>query len=108
MRAVLTTDEMRAADAAALQVVSHDALVRRAGTVVAHAALRMLGGAYGPPSAFGRFADSPGNCREAPRRLVPTRRNTCVQQALSRSVTSAVSRILRLSIGTNSSWPRSA
>ena len=47
MRAVLTRDEMRAADAAALASVSHDTLVRRAGTAVAFAALDMLGGAYG-------------------------------------------------------------
>ena len=47
MRAVLTRDEMRAADAAALAEVSHETLVRRAGTAVAHAALRALGGAYG-------------------------------------------------------------
>ncbi len=47
MRAVLTRDEMRAADAAALTSVSHETLVRRAGTAVAHAALRLLGGAYG-------------------------------------------------------------
>ena len=47
MRAVLTRDEMRAADAAALAHVSHETLVTRAGTAVAHAALRMLGGAYG-------------------------------------------------------------
>ena len=47
MRAVLTRDEMRAADAAALADVSHDTLVRRAGTAVAMAALAMLGGAYG-------------------------------------------------------------
>ncbi len=47
MRAVLTRDEMRAADAAALDTVSHETLVTRAGTAVAHAALRMLGGAYG-------------------------------------------------------------
>ena len=47
MRAVLTRDEMRAADAAALADVSHETLVARAGTAVAHAALRMLGGAYG-------------------------------------------------------------
>jgi NAD(P)H-hydrate epimerase len=38
---------MRAADAAALAEVSHETLVARAGTAVAHAALRMLGGAYG-------------------------------------------------------------
>ena len=47
MRAVLTRDEMRTADAAALDTVSHETLVTRAGTAVAHAALRMLGGAYG-------------------------------------------------------------
>ena len=47
MRAVLTRDEMRAADAAALAHVSHETLVLRAGTAVAVAALRMLGGAYG-------------------------------------------------------------
>ena len=47
MRAVLTRDEMRAADAAALATVSHETLVQRAGTAVGHAALRLLGGAYG-------------------------------------------------------------
>ncbi len=47
MRAVLTRDEMRAADAGALEFVSHETLVDRAGTAVAHAALRLLGGAYG-------------------------------------------------------------
>jgi len=47
VRAVLTRDEMRAADAAALASVSHEVLVERAGTAVAHAALRLLGGAYG-------------------------------------------------------------
>jgi NAD(P)H-hydrate epimerase len=47
VRAVLTRDEMRAADAAALAHVSHETLVTRAGTAVACAALRMLGGAYG-------------------------------------------------------------
>ncbi len=47
MRAVLTRDEMRAADAAALSEVSHETLVQRAGTAVGVAALRMLGGAYG-------------------------------------------------------------
>jgi NAD(P)H-hydrate epimerase len=47
VRAVLTREEMRAADAAALVDVSHETLVQRAGTAVAHAALRMLGGAYG-------------------------------------------------------------
>jgi ADP-dependent NAD(P)H-hydrate dehydratase / NAD(P)H-hydrate epimerase len=47
VRAVLTRDEMRAADAAALAHVSHETLVTRAGTAVAVAALRLLGGAYG-------------------------------------------------------------
>jgi NAD(P)H-hydrate epimerase len=47
VRGVLTRDEMRAADAAALATVSHETLVARAGTAVAHAALRVLGGAYG-------------------------------------------------------------
>jgi NAD(P)H-hydrate epimerase len=47
MRAVLTREEMRAADAAALAEVSHETLVQRAGTAVAMAALRTLGGAYG-------------------------------------------------------------
>lgn len=47
MRAVLTRDEMRAADAAALAEVSHETLVRRAGTAVGVTALAMLGGAYG-------------------------------------------------------------
>ncbi len=47
MRAVLTRDEMRAADAAALTEVTHETLVARAGTAVAHRALLLLGGAYG-------------------------------------------------------------
>jgi hydroxyethylthiazole kinase-like uncharacterized protein yjeF len=47
MRAVLTREEMRAADAAALAEVSHETLVRRAGTAVGVAALGLLGGAYG-------------------------------------------------------------
>jgi hydroxyethylthiazole kinase-like uncharacterized protein yjeF len=47
VRAVLTRDEMRAADAAALASVSHETLVTRAGTAVALSALRLLGGAYG-------------------------------------------------------------
>ncbi len=45
MRPVVTVAEMRAADAAA--PVAEEILVRRAGTAVAVAALRMLGGAYG-------------------------------------------------------------
>jgi ADP-dependent NAD(P)H-hydrate dehydratase / NAD(P)H-hydrate epimerase len=44
---VLTAGEMRAADAAALSTVSHETLVGRAGTAVGHAALGLLGGAYG-------------------------------------------------------------
>ena len=47
MRAVLTREEMRAADAAALAEVSHETLVGRAGTAVGLAALHMLGGGYG-------------------------------------------------------------
>jgi NAD(P)H-hydrate epimerase len=47
VRAVLTRDEMRAADAAAVASVSHETLVTRAGTAVAQGALRLLGGAYG-------------------------------------------------------------
>ena len=47
MKPVLTTDEMGAADAAALAQVSHDTLVARAGTAVAVAALRIMGGSYG-------------------------------------------------------------
>lgn len=47
MQPVLTRAEMGAADAAALVAASHDTLVGRAGTAVAHAALRMLEGAYG-------------------------------------------------------------
>jgi hydroxyethylthiazole kinase-like uncharacterized protein yjeF len=45
MRPVVTVAEMRAADAAA--TVPEETLIRRAGTLVAVAALRMLGGAYG-------------------------------------------------------------
>ena len=44
---VLTRDEMRAADAAALSSVSEETLVARAGTAVGHAALHILGGGYG-------------------------------------------------------------
>ena len=44
---VLTAEEMRAADAAALSTVSHETLVGRAGTAAGLAALRLLGGAYG-------------------------------------------------------------
>ncbi|HEY2213513.1 MAG TPA: NAD(P)H-hydrate dehydratase [Acidimicrobiales bacterium] len=47
MQPVLTRQEMRAADAAALADVSHDTLVQRAGTAVTQAALRLLGGGYG-------------------------------------------------------------
>jgi hydroxyethylthiazole kinase-like uncharacterized protein yjeF len=45
--AVLTGDEMRAADAAALSTVTHQTLVERAGTAVGQAALDLLGGGYG-------------------------------------------------------------
>jgi NAD(P)H-hydrate epimerase len=44
---VVTVAEMRAIDEEALETVSHDTLVDRAGTAVAAAALRLLGGAYG-------------------------------------------------------------
>ena len=45
---VLTRDEMRAADAAALaERVARTSWWRRAGTAVGHAALRILGGGYG-------------------------------------------------------------
>ena len=47
MLPVLTRDEMRTADAAALSTVSEETLVQRAGTAVGHAALRLLGGGYG-------------------------------------------------------------
>jgi ADP-dependent NAD(P)H-hydrate dehydratase / NAD(P)H-hydrate epimerase len=47
MLPVLTRDEMRAADAAALSRLSEDTLVARAGTAVGHAALRIMGGGYG-------------------------------------------------------------
>ncbi len=47
MLPVLTRDEMRAADAAALSSVSEETLVARAGTAVGHAALRILRGGYG-------------------------------------------------------------
>jgi NAD(P)H-hydrate epimerase len=44
---VVTVAEMRAVDEETLATVSHDTLVDRAGTAVAAAALRLLGGAYG-------------------------------------------------------------
>ena len=44
---VVTVAEMQAIDAEALATVSHETLVDRAGTAVAAAALRLLGGAYG-------------------------------------------------------------
>jgi NAD(P)H-hydrate epimerase len=47
VKPVLTTGEMRAADAAALAQTSHDTLVARAGTAVGVAALRIMGGSYG-------------------------------------------------------------
>ena len=47
MRAVHTRDELRAADEAAIAEVGFDALVSRAGSAVAHAAIGLLGVAYG-------------------------------------------------------------
>ena len=47
MQPVITVEEMRKADAAALAHVEEAVLVRRAGTAVAVRALEMLGGAYG-------------------------------------------------------------
>jgi hydroxyethylthiazole kinase-like uncharacterized protein yjeF len=47
MLPVLTVDQMRAADEAALATTTHEALVARAGTAVAMEALDMLGAAYG-------------------------------------------------------------
>jgi hydroxyethylthiazole kinase-like uncharacterized protein yjeF len=47
MRPVVTTEQMRRADAAALEHVDHATLVDRAGRAVALGALRMLGGGYG-------------------------------------------------------------
>ena len=44
---VVTVAEMRAIDEEAHATLSHDVLVDRAGTAVAAAALRLLGGAYG-------------------------------------------------------------
>ena len=47
MRPVLTVEQMRQVDADALEHVSESVLVERAGTAVATAALKMMGGAYG-------------------------------------------------------------
>jgi ADP-dependent NAD(P)H-hydrate dehydratase / NAD(P)H-hydrate epimerase len=47
VRPVLTRAEMGAADEAALADTTHESLVHRAGTAAAHAALKLLGGAYG-------------------------------------------------------------
>jgi len=47
MQPVHTRDELRAADEAAIAEVGLDTLVGRAGAAVAHAALRLLGTAYG-------------------------------------------------------------
>ena len=47
MRPVLTVDECRQVDEVALESVSHEILVERAGTAVATWSLRLLGGAYG-------------------------------------------------------------
>src|SRR6202035_1104930 len=47
VKPVLRVEEVRAADARALEHVDEESLVERAGTAVATWALRMLGGAYG-------------------------------------------------------------
>ncbi len=47
MKPVVTVEEMRAADAAALRAVEESVLVRRAGAAVARAGVAMLGSAYG-------------------------------------------------------------
>ncbi len=47
MKPVLSVEEMRAVDADALEHVSEETLVERAGTAVATEALRLAGGAYG-------------------------------------------------------------
>ena len=47
MQPVVTVEEMRAVDAAALAHVTHDELVARAGSALARAGLRLLGGGYG-------------------------------------------------------------
>ena len=47
MKPVVRVEEMRAADAEALQRVPEDVLVERAGTAVATWAVRLLGGTYG-------------------------------------------------------------
>jgi len=47
VKPVVRVEQMRAADAAALEHVDERVLVERAGTVVATVALRMLGGGYG-------------------------------------------------------------
>jgi ADP-dependent NAD(P)H-hydrate dehydratase / NAD(P)H-hydrate epimerase len=47
VRPVLTREEMGAADEAALAHTTHESLVHRAGSAVAQAALRLMGGAYG-------------------------------------------------------------
>lgn len=47
MKPVLSVEEMRAVDAAALAAVPESTLVERAGTAVATHALRLMGGAYG-------------------------------------------------------------
>ncbi|MFZ9629177.1 MAG: NAD(P)H-hydrate dehydratase [Ilumatobacteraceae bacterium] len=65
---IVTPDEMRAIDRAA--PLSHDELVERAGTAVARAAVRMLGGTYGRVVAVIEGAGSNGaDGRVAARRL---------------------------------------
>jgi len=47
VKPVVSVEEMRSVDAAALEHVAQEALVERAGTAVAVQAIRLLGGAYG-------------------------------------------------------------
>lgn len=47
MEPVVTVEEMRAVDAAALEHVTHEELLARAGSALARAGLRLLGGGYG-------------------------------------------------------------
>jgi NAD(P)H-hydrate epimerase len=47
MQPVHSREELRAADQAAIAEVGLDTLVARAGAAVAHAAIGLLGGAYG-------------------------------------------------------------
>jgi NAD(P)H-hydrate epimerase len=47
LKPVVSVEEMRAVDTAALEDVAERVLVERAGTAVAVEAMRLLGGAYG-------------------------------------------------------------